>query len=744
LASKYLDTFLPAANIEPDLARSESQLDSSGEVLLGRIDFRRQQWSLNMSHQTFRNEVFDPLQELLLLSPTTAARRRQLSHSSQVSLTQTPAPWFVHTARVAAQRLTSNRWQGSPEFHDTPANTFGFDFSRFGGNPGTIPDVTLLDQNGATRLRIAPFLFAESSAQTNVQASSDIEFRRGGQVFRGGVLFQRGIWPVSNTGNFAGSFQFDNRGAGGTGNSVANLLLGIPAEYRIQTPRSLNLRWREFAAYAETELRPARGLQFTLGIRLEDQPPAFDRLDRIAAFRETVASQKFANTLPNLIFPGDPDGDLGPLPRSTVRTNGRNLAPRVGFAYSPTFESRWSRWLLGESGRSVFRAAFGTFYDFGAFGGSSASALFQATYPPYSVDNRFDFARQAVAGSFRSPFSSLPGDPFGFSGLATYPILTFDPEFENARAQHWNFGWQRLLPGRVYFSAMYVGTRSQRLQRQRELNIFVRNPIQNFSQIRNMRRYQRYTDVRQFESSGTARYHGLQLRANRYLTRNLAFDIGYTWSKSFDDGSSAFSDELVTEPWTRSNFDRRHGLTATWFYQVGMPRGAPRGMLWADKWQVSGIWRLRSGLPLDVRQIQDPTFSFVRVGRPDQIAPYEQLDPNQVRTFTHAIGSTVTGRFAFDPTSFAPVVPTDFSQLRQGTATRNGYEMHGFQQWDLRISRPVAVTEALNVELGLDLLNAFNQRNWDAPFSNIEHPYFGVVRSEGLGRTVQLAVRFSF
>ena len=70
--------------------------------------------------------------------------------------------------------------------------------------------------------------------------------------------------------------------------------------------------------------------------------------------------------------------------------------------------------------------------------------------------------------------------------------------------------------------------------------------------------------------------------------------------------------------------------------------------------------------------------------------------------------------------------------------------MHGFQQWDIRISRPVAVTETLNVEFGLDLLNAFDQHNWDAPFPNIDHPYFAIVRSEGLGRTVQVAVRFSF
>ena len=95
--------------------------------------------------------------------------------------------------------------------------------------------------------------------------------------------------------------------------------MGIPALYRLTTPRGMNLRWHEFAAYGEAEWRPLRGLQFTAGVRYEAQPPAVERLDRIAAFRRNVDTQAFEDTLPNLIFPGDPDGDFGPLPRSTVR-----------------------------------------------------------------------------------------------------------------------------------------------------------------------------------------------------------------------------------------------------------------------------------------------------------------------------------------------------------------------------------------------------------------------------------------
>ena len=201
---------------------------------------------------------------------------------------------------------------------------------------------------------------------------------------------------------------------------------------------------------------------------------------------------------------------------------------------------------------------------------------------------------------------------------------------------------------------------------------------------------------------------------------------------------------VVGEAWTYSNFDRRHSLTAIWQYGVRLPRTWTDRYRWIDGWTVSGIWRLRSGLPLDIRQSEDPTYTFLNVGRPDRIGPYARLDPSAVRTFRLASGREVTGRFAFDPTAFRAVRPTSFDQTRPGTSTRNEYRMAGFQQWDLRIAREFAAGELMTMEVGFDLLNALNNRNWSAPFGNIDHIYFGIARMAGLGRTVQCALRLRF
>ena len=745
LMQKYLETFLPTPNLTATHARTHEDLRSSGQSALAKIDKRSRTLSLHAGHYLYRNRVHEPIKETLVTTPGTIDKRRQTANNGQFSIVHTGSPNFVQTGRIAVQRLSIARRQGHSEFEVTPAREFGFEY--FGENPGTIPDVTLWTDAGLPRFHIAPFLSSENSTQTTFQAGHDAEYRKFGTVVRGGFLFQRGLWPFTNTENFAGSFSFPappEPPVRAYGDGLRDLLLGQPGEFRLQTPRSLDLRWREFAVYGETEVRPLRSLQVTFGFRVELQPPAVDSQDRIAAFRPGTLSERFPETLPSLLFPGDIDPDFGPLTRSTVVTKGRNYAPRVGVAYSPSGEHRLSRWILGESGRSVFRGSYGLFYDHGTFAGASAAALFQATYPPFSVDNRFTPGR--TEGSFQAPFTALStSDPVKFvPSIVRYPIRVFDRDFQNARAHHWNFSWQRLLPGRVFVSASYLGTRAQRLQRQREINTFSYNPLRSFTFVRNMRLFSRYRNVRSFESSGGSRYEAVQIRANRYLHRGIAFDASYNWSRSFDNGSTVFGDELVNEDWTFSNFDRRHNVIATWFYQVRLPRGWVENARWADRWSVSGVWRLRSGLPLDIRQAEDPTFTFEHVGRPDLVGRFRLLDPSQTQTFPTADGREVSGRFAFDPTAFSPVVPTDFDETRPGTSKRNAYRLPSFQQWDLRISRPIETGEFLTMELGFDLLNVFNNKNWAAPFGNIDHPFFGIVRQEGVGRVYQAALKLQF
>ncbi len=747
LMQRYINAFVPEENLERGWLHSTEDLPSDGQVLLTRLDHPSDSFAQSLSHYVYTNTVREPAPEASTAPPGTVTNRSQVSHHAQYTLTHTASPAFAHTLRLAIQRLSSDLFSGHGAMSGVSAADFGFEYGGSGLHPNTIPNVRLWHDTGHLQLHVAPFLRSEESVQTTMQLAYDMQVRRRGQAVRAGVLLQKGSWPFANLENPAGSFSFPAPPEPPTrfrGHGLRDLLLGRPGEFRVQTPRSLDLRWQEFAAFVEGEIRFLRNFKLTIGLRYEEQPPGTDRWDRLMTFSEGTQSVRFLELPPNLLFPGDTDSDGTVVPRATILSKGRNFSPRIGVAYSPSLDGRVSRWLLGESGRSVFRAAYGVFFDHGTFAGSSAAALFQATYPPFSVDNRFTLRNPE--GAFRAPIMALPSpEPTRFRPMIVrYPILVFDREFENARAEHWNVSWQRLLPGRVFLTGSYLGTRSRKLQQQRELNVFVRNPLRSFGFVRYMRKFSRFANIRSFQSSGSADYEAVQIRANRYLHRGLALDIGYSWSRSLDDGSTVFGEELVGEAWTYSNFDRRHALTAIWHYRVRPPRTLTDRFAWLDRWVVSGIWQWRSGLPLDVRQAQDPTYTFQQVGRPDRVGPYQRLNPGTSRTFTNASGQPVPGHYGFDPTVFRAVRPTSFFELRQGTSGRNEYRLAGFQQWDFRLTRPLETGERFSMELGFDVLNAFGSRNWAAPFSNIDHVYFGIARMAGLGRTVQAALRFRF
>jgi hypothetical protein len=54
------------------------------------------------------------------------------------------------------------------------------------------------------------------------------------------------------------------------------------------------------------------------------------------------------------------------------------------------------------------------------------------------------------------------------------------------------------------------------------------------------------------------------------------------------------------------------------------------------------------------------------------------------------------------------------------------------------------IAEGVAVDFGLDMINVFGNRNWDAPFSTVEDAAFGIVRGEGIGRSYQAVIRLEF
>ncbi len=135
-----------------------------------------------------------------------------------------------------------------------------------------------------------------------------------------------------------------------------------------------------------------------------------------------------------------------------------------------------------------------------------------------------------------------------------------------------------------------------------------------------------YGTLTAWRSIARSEYHALQISLRKRMSHGVQFDLNYTLSKSLDMSSSAERADIgagfsgtggytgsTINSWrpdleySFSDFDMRHQLNANWLVELPLGRGRWLGSNiagWTDQilggWQVSGIFRMNSGLPANV------------------------------------------------------------------------------------------------------------------------------------------------
>ncbi len=102
-------------------------------------------------------------------------------------------------------------------------------------------------------------------------------------------------------------------------------------------------------------------------------------------------------------------------------------------------------------------------------------------------------------------------------------------------------------------------------------------------------------------------------------------------------------------------------------------------------------------------------------------------------------------RFAYlNPAAFAEVPEGDGGPIRPGNLGRGALRGPGAWNLDLSIAKAFPFAERYNLQVRMDMFNAFNHVNLSDPVSAITHGNFGRTTSVGPARTMQLAGRFTF
>lgn len=256
------------------------------------------------------------------------------------------------------------------------------------------------------------------------------------------------------------------------------------------TGRRRSYAYNEYESYVQDNWKVRSDLTLNLGLRYHLYPAPYEQNGLQAAnnvdFQELVdiriknaANGVFGNNSePLTSFNLNGKANNGaPL----YETDKNNFAPRIGFAYNPSFENGVLRAVFGDR-KTVIRGNASIVYDRPAGAitfiqdqsnflfDNSATTNFGSTNPATSLlnDPRFTTINtlpvQNVAPRItrpNTPFVDADGVPFGTADGQTNYVVAKD--FQIPYSYTFNFGVERELPGNMLLDVSYVGRLGKKL-----------------------------------------------------------------------------------------------------------------------------------------------------------------------------------------------------------------------------------------------------------------------------------------
>lgn len=564
--------------------------------------------------------------------------------------------------------------------------------------------------------------------------SDNFSVVRGKHTLKAGFDWQRIDVPTFATLQGRGSFAFsgvftqDPQRRPGSGNPIADMLLGLPNNITVGTPSDANELARNYYWYLQDDWNVTPGLTLNIGLRYEITSPFHDKNNRLA----------------NLILDGgDPlygayvlAGDSR-LPRSLQRTDRNNWAPRAGFA-----------WRL--PGAMIVRGGFGIFFaqDEG-FGVSQR----MTNNPPFVGFGGYNIISDQLNISSTIPLSSaLPAAPppvstesFALDPRSTLQLRSWPTRFTIPYVQQWNLSIQKELVRNLVWEVNYVGNSGVNLYGAYEGN----QPLPGPGGVNTRRPLASLTSasILRVEPWVTSKYHGLSTRLERRFSAGLSFLGVYTFGRSLDmqsnidlcDGctNSGGSGAVADARNRRLNYGLSDHHVAHRFVLSGLfelPFGRGRAFLTsgvagalAGGWALGGISTISSGLPFTLNL----NFDNVNTGNtnwPNRIGRGTAENPTVDRWFD-------TAAFVF-PASYV-----------QGNAGRNTLTGPGTVSTDVSLQRNfgLGLNEGSRLEFRAEAFNVFNTPQFGTPGVTLGTPQFGVIGGTARpNRQMQLGLRLLF
>ena len=374
------------------------------------------------------------------------------------------------------------------------------------------------------------------------------------------------------------------------------------------------------------------------------------------------------------------------IPLGGVEHRWNQISPRFGFA-----------WDVFGNGKTAVRGGAGNFFERQRQNNTYFDGLGNPplTYTPNVFAGNLDQLGPALV-------SSGTRFPVG--------IRAISPDGKTPTIYSWSLGVQQELPWKVGLDVSYNANVARHLMYQRDINTLplgtttatTNNPLtaaNNTSQA--IRPFKGYTGITFVEFGASSNYHSLQTRLSRRFGSNLTFNVNYTWSKAIDetDGDTDTLAYFLNRLRERAvaGYDRTHVFTLDYIYQVpdvGKHLGNnPVLNFVVNNWQLSGVTRLWSGLPLSIG-------SNGNAGTLGGGPRANYLGGN-------IIIKDYANRQYIDPLVFGRPVDGNL-----GNTGRNWLRGPGFTNFDFSIFKDFKFTEKIKLQYRAEFYNIFNHLQW--------------------------------
>jgi hypothetical protein len=393
---------------------------------------------------------------------------------------------------------------------------------------------------------------------------------------------------------------------------------------------------------------------------------------------------------------------LAPSGTPPFRTTYGNLAPRFGFAYQVSENSRT---------QSVLRAGVGLFYDLAD--SETGNIVGNGSYP-FGATTFFSTA------SFPLDPTTAAAPPIVPSSIATGTLSAFDPNLKLPYSLEWNVAFEQALGAQQALTAAYIGSQGHRLL-QTSYIIAPTPDIGSGYLVAN---------------SADSDYNALQMRYQRRFASSVQALASYTWAHSIDSASagSAFGGEqsstaIAGLPGSNrgpSDFDIRHTFSLATTYDIPSLHGGNLSRRLSEGWALDNVVQANSAPPVNVFERSFYSrYNFTAVVRPDLVAGQPlYLHGDQCPQYA---GSVCPGGFKFNPAAFTapPADPITGRALRQGDLGRNALRGFGLTSWDVAMHRTFPIRESVRLQFRAELFNILNHPNFGPPRGGHGRSSFG-------------------